>query len=154
MQDDVVITNQPVDVAVVADSTAELAPPIVIPHASLEPIREHWIGPLIERIAALERDAGRLEAERDHARQVAATVAAERDAVVAAQTAVVQELEAVTLERNSLLVTRDRLRDRVKELEYKVRSAQDTTALRAIQGYDLPHHRPVRHRRLAFWKRS
>lgn len=147
MQEDWLITHHGSDDALLAEATAEIDTPIVIPSQQLERIRDRWMRPLVDRIAELEREAGRLEAERDRAR-------AERELAIRERDEASHVLEVVTLERNALLVTRGRLRDRVKELEFKVRSAQDTTALRAIQGYDLPRRRPVKHRRMAFWKQS
>jgi hypothetical protein len=147
MEEDRLIAHHDVNPAVAAEATGELVPSIVIPAEQLEPIRDRWMRPLVDRIAALERNAGRLEAERDQAR-------AEADAAIRERDDALQALKVMTLERNTLLVTRDRLRERMKVLEYNVRSAQDTTALRAIERYDGRVRRPVRHRRMAFWKRD
>jgi chromosome segregation ATPase len=147
MQEDRLISNHAHDGAALTEATSELVPSIVIPAEQLEPIRDRWMRPLVDRIAALERDAGRLEVQRDQAQLMATQAIRERDAAM-------HTLEIVIKERDTLLAARRRLRDRVKELEYKVRSAQDTTTLRAIHGYDLPVSRPIRHRRMAFWKRS
>jgi chromosome segregation ATPase len=147
MQEDRLISNHAHDGAALTEATSELVPSIVIPAEQLEPIRDRWMRPLVDRIAALERDAGRLEVQRDQAQVMATQAIRERDAAM-------HTLEIVIKERDTLLAARRRLRDRVKELEYKVRSAQDTTTLRAIHGYDLPVSRPIRHRRMAFWKRS
>jgi chromosome segregation ATPase len=147
MQEDRLISDHAHDGAALTEATSELVPSIVIPAEQLEPIRDRWMRPLVDRIAALERDAGRLEVQRDQAQLMATQAIRERDAAM-------HTLEIVIKERDTLLAARRRLRDRVKELEYKVRSAQDTTTLRAIHGYDLPVSRPIRHRRMAFWKRS
>ena len=60
-------------------------------HAPLAAIRDEWLAPLVERIAELERQVGRLEAERDAARAAAGEagrwaefVGAERDQLRAA----------------------------------------------------------------------
>ena len=57
--------------AVTDADTATSAPTAVVsPSASaqLAAIRDEWLAPLVDRIAELERDRGRLEAERDAAR--------------------------------------------------------------------------------------
>ena len=50
------------------------APPAVVVNpsaaAQLAAIRDEWLQPLVDRIAELERQAGRLEAERDAAAQL------------------------------------------------------------------------------------
>lgn len=51
--------------------------------AQLEAIRDEWLLPLVDRMAALEREAGMLTAERDAARHRAETAEAERDALTA-----------------------------------------------------------------------
>ena len=51
--------------------TAAGAPPVAVSpsaFAQLAGIRDEWLQPLVDRIAELERDRGRLEAERDAAR--------------------------------------------------------------------------------------
>jgi hypothetical protein len=47
--------------------------------AQLEAIRDEWLAPLVDRIGNLERENGRLEAERDELRRRAEAAEAERD---------------------------------------------------------------------------
>ena len=49
--------------------------------AQLEAIRDEWLAPLVDRIGNLERENGRLEAERDELRRRAEAAEAEQDAL-------------------------------------------------------------------------
>jgi len=52
------------------NATAGLPPPVAVSDAAraqLAAIRDEWVAPLVDRIGALERENGRLEAERDQA---------------------------------------------------------------------------------------
>jgi hypothetical protein len=69
----------------------------------LETVRDEWLQPLIDQIRELEREAGRLAAEREHAQRQAEIAALER--------------EVVEAERDALLAAQDALRSRVRELE-------------------------------------
>jgi len=69
----------------------------------LEAIRDEWLAPLIDRIGELEREAGRLTAEREHAQRQAEIATLER--------------EAVKAERDALLAAQDALRSRLSALE-------------------------------------
>jgi FtsZ-binding cell division protein ZapB len=157
MPEDMLVPNQEGDGPVPAWATDEILPPIVIPPEHLEPIRDRWMRPLVDRIATLEREIGRLQSQHHQARRATDTALHERDEARRALREVTSDRDQLRSERDALLATRARLRDQMRSLEHKVRSAQDTTALRAIEAYDLPRQRSMRrkhssqHRRGGWW---
>jgi chromosome segregation ATPase len=161
--DDVLVLNDAPDSAVPSWATDEILSPIVIPSEHMESIRDRWMQPLVDRIAALEREVGRLETRHLQARREADAATYERDEAKRALADVAVERDHLRSERDALLAIRAKLRDQVKSLEYKVRSAQDTTALQAIDAYAIPRQRSLRrqpdtrrrrHRWWPFGKRS
>ena len=101
-------------------TVADIAPST---ERQLEVIRDTLLRPQLEvierqqeRIAELEREAGRMTAERD-----------------ALQRRIAIQEEAAILEREQIQAERDALEARVHALQVRRRSAQDTTALRAIE---------------------
>jgi hypothetical protein len=142
--DDVLVPNHVSDAPLPAWATEEILPPIVILPEQMESIRDRWMRPLVERIAAVEREVGRLESQHLHARRATDTALQERDEALLALADMALECDQLRSERDALLTTRTKLRDRLTALEYKVLSAQDTTALRTIDAYDIPRQRVLR----------
>jgi hypothetical protein len=95
--------------AVTDADTATSAPPVVVSAASaqLAAIRDEWLAPLVDRIAELERQAGRLEAERDAAARL---VEAERQRADMAERLLVatrRQAEQLQAERDRPQVAQD-----------------------------------------------
>ena len=98
----------------------------------LEAIRDEWLAPLVDRIGALEREAGALSAKLEQAQMHA---------------------EIAALEREQIQAERDELQRRVDALEARQRSARETTVLRTIQRDHTPE--TVTQRAWwRFWERS
>ncbi len=88
----------------------------------LEAIRDEWLRPLIDRIGELEREAGRLQAERD---TLAAQVAEERQHADQLVNVLQQQRDAAVNERDDVVRERDRLAEQLGEL-----ASRDAGALR------------------------
>lgn len=72
------VAERPAMPAMPATSAADTSGALAA-RAQLDAIRDEWLAPLIDRIGALERDAGRLGAELDQAARERDAAIAERD---------------------------------------------------------------------------
>ncbi len=88
----------------------------------LEASRDEWLRPLIDRIGALEREAGRLQAERD---ALTAQVAEERQHADQLVEVMQQQRDAAVNERDEAVRERDQLAKQLGDL-----ASRDAAVLR------------------------
>jgi len=129
----------------VRHTTAQAAQPaqasavvLVNQEAAVVRLVTHMLAPFVQELGQTKQELGRVLAERDQ-------LHVERDELQ--RRAAIQD-EAATFERDQIQAERDALEVRVRALEARQRSAQDTTALRAIQ----PDHTPETATQRPWWR--
>ena len=108
---------------------------IVTARSQLEAIRDEWLAPLVAQITEQAKALGRLEAERDQARQSAE--------------AAIAKLDQMQEDRDELLTVRETLRVRLSMLEAQQAESHMQTASALETATDAATGVPW----WAFWKR-